>query len=115
MKTKLIILTFFALTSTVLTSNRRKEYNERMNELFLKLTKDPEFNALHGRQQIRVIFIIYDIMESYFKKIMFINDGAEDRENETARIKSQIVMIKRKKRSLKNTKLAHLAKLRKNL
>ena len=74
MKTKSIIVIVFALLSTVLASSRQTEYNERMNELLLSLVKDPEFNELQKRQQFRVILIIYDIMESHFKKSMFMNE-----------------------------------------
>jgi hypothetical protein len=88
----------FALLSTILANSRQKEYNERMNELLLSLVKDPEFNALQKRQQFRVILIIYDIMESHFKKSMFMNEKEDD---DALGKRSEIEMMERKKRIVK--------------
>jgi len=43
--------------------------NMNMNEILQSILSDPEFLALHARQQLQVLLIIYDMLADHYKKM----------------------------------------------
>ncbi len=78
---KILILTVVVLALMTLTMTSRQmteasvsiennnNNNMSMNEILQSILSDPEFLALHARQQLQVLLIIYDMLADHYKKM----------------------------------------------